>query len=357
MGNPCNHHLRYTGRGSRKPIILIAPTILILYFLHMFGISVYADKPVTLPEILKPVDIAVDDEQLYVAEKVTVYIYSLKDYKLIKKFGRRGRGPGEFIRIMSLVPQDDSLLVTSVGHIYFFSKDGTYKKMLRASAFSLYFSPIGDKFVSIGIHNEKDTTYDVIRLFDSSLKVEKELSRMKSRVQARGNGGIGLIPVSEGCVVCDNKIYIRKVNGLIHCFDAEGKQINTIDPKIQRVKVTDEDKKRYLNYYKNHKKMSFVYHMHKDRIEFPEYFPAIKSLCGTDKNLYVITYNKKNEKLECLALDPDGKLLKKTMLPIRFSDILSTYPFIIKNGKLYQLVENEDEETWELHVTTINPTS
>ncbi len=332
---------------------MIGRIILMVYLLCLFGMSVYADKPVTLPEILKPVAIAADDEQLYVAEKVTVYVYSLKDYKLIKKFGRRGRGPGEFIRIRDLVPQDDSLLVTSIGDVYFFSKDGTYKKMLRTSAYTLYFLPIGDKFVSIGIHHEKDTTYDVIRLFNSSLKVEKELSRMESRIQTRGNGGICPITVSEDYTVCDNKIYISKVNGLIHCFDAEGKQINTIDPKIQKVRVTDGDKKRYLDYYKSHKKMKHVYQMYKDRIEFPDYFPAFQAFCGTDKNLYVITYNKKNETSECLVLDPDGKLVKKAFLPILFSDVQTSSPYTIENGRLYQLVENEDEETWEIHVTTI----
>jgi hypothetical protein len=33
-----------------------------------------------------------------------------------------------------------------------------------------------------------------------------------------------------------------------------------------------------------------------------------------------------------------------------FENILQYYPYTIHNGSLYQLIENEDTEEWELHV-------
>ncbi len=33
-------------------------------------------------------------------------------------------------------------------------------------------------------------------------------------------------------------------------------------------------------------------------------------------------------------------------------NILDIYPYTIEGGKLYQLIENEDEE-WELHIISI----
>jgi hypothetical protein len=42
------------------------------------------------------------------------------------------------------------------------------------------------------------------------------------------------------------------------------------------------------------------------------------------------------------------------MVPLAEKDERLWYPYVIKNGKLYQLIENLDEEEWELHVTEIN---
>ncbi len=357
MGTACNHHLRYTGRGDRKPFTLIAPTIPILFFLHMFGMSVYTDKPVTLAEILKPKNITVDSDRLYVAEKAQIFAYSLKDFKLVKKFGRRGEGPGEFRSVTGIIPGTDSLLITDLGKIHFFSRDGRYEKTIKTTSFSKDFDVIGDKFVGSETFLEKNNFYETICFFDSSLKKGKEISRVKSHVQIKSNSGIDLISASQGFWVCDNKIFISGFDDFIHCFDADGKKIRTIDPKIKKVKVTNKDKEQYLYHYKTHPRRKIIYQMYKSRFTFPEYFPAIRFICTGNNKLYVITYTQKDDYSECHTLDLEGKLLRKVMLPILFSDILSPYSFTIKNGKLYQLVENEDEETWELHVTAINPTS
>ncbi|MFC2155086.1 hypothetical protein ACFLRB_01165 [Acidobacteriota bacterium] len=41
------------------------------------------------------------------------------------------------------------------------------------------------------------------------------------------------------------------------------------------------------------------------------------------------------------------------MIPIRYETDLSPYPALVYKGKLYQLVENEKNEKWELHVSEI----
>lgn len=48
----------------------------------------------------------------------------------------------------------------------------------------------------------------------------------------------------------------------------------------------------------------------------------------------------------------EGKLLKEIDAPIKERSLFSFYPFAIEDGKVFQLLENEDEE-WELHVTKI----
>jgi hypothetical protein len=59
------------------------------------------------------------------------------------------------------------------------------------------------------------------------------------------------------------------------------------------------------------------------------------------------------ELTKTLIFDLKGKLIKTVSLPLKDMDVKSIYPFTIKNGKLYQLVEDFDSENWYLHVTSI----
>jgi hypothetical protein len=64
--------------------------------LFFLSCVVFAANTVELPDLLDPAAIHVDGNRMYITEHATIYIYSTKDYHLIKKFGRRGEGPKEF---------------------------------------------------------------------------------------------------------------------------------------------------------------------------------------------------------------------------------------------------------------------
>ena len=49
----------------------------------------------------------------------------------------------------------------------------------------------------------------------------------------------------------------------------------------------------------------------------------------------------------------DGKYINKKIIPIKYETDIQTYPVYIKNGKLYQLVENNEEDEWELLISDI----
>lgn len=63
--------------------------------------------------------------------------------------------------------------------------------------------------------------------------------------------------------------------------------------------------------------------------------------------------HKEAGKSEVQIFDLKGTLLEKSMIPIKEKNAKRFFPYDIKKGMLYQLVENEDEE-WELHVTKIH---
>ncbi|MCP4149706.1 MAG: hypothetical protein GY757_18310, partial [bacterium] len=121
----------------------------------------------------------------------------------------------------------------------------------------------------------------------------------------------------------------------------------------EKLKVTEEYKKRVDNWYKTYPSMKKLYHMVKGRLEFPDYFPGIRYFNVADGKVYVLTFKRTGNKSEFVILDVDGGFLDKVMLPFAQRDIRMWAPYTIKNNSIYQLIENEDEETWALHITAI----
>jgi hypothetical protein len=192
--------------------------------LLLFTVSGYGKDIIPLPELQKPSYILIDENHLYVKERFSISIYSLKDFKLIKKFGKEGEGPQEFTRAINLDICDDYLAVISCGKISYFNRNG--------------------KFIR------------------------------------------------------ENRVPIEF---------------------------------------------------------FPDYFPVIRYLYISSDKIYVQTYKKENGKNEFFILNINGQLIKIVYLSIvkMYGDSFS-YPFTVYNGNLYQLVDNDNLEEWELHITAIH---
>jgi hypothetical protein len=57
--------------------------------------------------------------------------------------------------------------------------------------------------------------------------------------------------------------------------------------------------------------------------------------------------------VKCLIFNLEGKQLKRTFIPLRDTSPINTPPFTIYNNHLYQLIENFDEEQWQLVIDPI----
>ena len=157
----------------RKPILL---------FVLLFTVSfVCAAKVVEIPGILKPTTILIENDQLFITESAAVYIYSLKDFSLQKKFGKQGQGPQEFsinpMRGIRLNIQPDEILVDCTGKIVYFTREGNFKKEIRTPPIFSQYMPTGGKFVGIGIGSGKQGPVFVVNIYDSNFKKEKEIQR------------------------------------------------------------------------------------------------------------------------------------------------------------------------------------
>jgi hypothetical protein len=339
------------GQAIKKETGKIQLKKLLLLFVLCGGPFLWSGtgKKITLPEVLRPRYIVVSNNRIYIAEKTTIHIYSQKDFVYIKKAGRQGEGPGEFRLIMGLTAGDNYVSGSDPARILFFSPNGEYIRELKSTAFCTHFAPLGRIFVGSDAIDENNVGYYTINLFGRHLKKGVELFRFQRILQSKGH--FNPLKKQTSFYASDKTVFLNDSDRQIFCFNPSGKKINTITIKEPPLTVAKEFKSNFLDYLKNHKRLNVMYDMFKKNIQFPQYFPIIQFFRVDAEHIYVITYQQKNRDYRCVILDHQGRLLKKTYLPVRFKDIRTPFPFDIKNNVFYQVFEDEKSEETCLAVT------
>ncbi len=318
-----------------------------------------ADGEVTaFPEVNHPYQFYVDGGKIYINEGDTITIYSLKEHRLLKRFGRKGDGPKEF-RLdrgnseVQLYLHEDSLQVNSVTRISYFSRTGEFMRVLTTLEGD-YLQAVGDGYAGWRRVYEDNVRYDLVNLYDAKLKKVKEMFRRANGIQPQAKKINPLTWFIDIYQCYKGRIYINGVDGNIYVFDAGGNKLYTITLQEKRIKLTDTDREGITKYYKEEDHYwKTVWHQVKTWITFPEYYPVIASFQVVDDRIYVETFNRKNGKKQFLVLDLEGKVLNRVFLPLAREAFFTTYPFTIKNNRLYQMIENQDTEEWELHTHKI----
>ena len=330
-------------------------TVLIAIIVFLLSVQVKAETVGVFSEILKVDGFHLDDRQLYLVQETTVFIYSMKDFKLIKKFGKSGEGPEEFLGYAHVFPQPDHLMINSHGKISIFSKDGTFIKELKVPSGmggGHFFQPMKDGYVGRKIVRENNVDYYAMITFDAQLNEIKEIYRVKALRPRKPGGKLHLFKRTITHRTYRGNLYASGKPGFhIDVVDAEGKVLYTVKHDYNPPKFTDRDEKDVRDYMKL--RAGAQYAAAKDHFVFPQYFPEFYFFLPRDEKLYVGTWKRKDDSLEFLVFDSKGKLMKQVFVPFKFRAGLRACPLDIRKGKLYQVVENENEEL-ELHVSTID---
>ena len=64
--------------------------IFVLLVLPVLVGAVFGEKLASFDSLMKPTGIFLDNRQIYIIENKTIFIYSLQDFQLKKKFGEEG---------------------------------------------------------------------------------------------------------------------------------------------------------------------------------------------------------------------------------------------------------------------------
>jgi outer membrane protein assembly factor BamB len=330
---------------------------LLFVLLVILTSSVFAAKVATLSEVSKPFQLIADKERIYVIEGTTIFVYSLKDYKLMTKFGKNGEGPKEFkVRPsgrVKMYPLDDKIYVNSIGKASVFTKKGKFVREMTAVT-GRNFIPLGhQQFIGEGVFNEDKKAYRIIDIFDSNLKKVKTFFKQLHIMQ---RGKVKVYFSSLAFKTYDNKIFVTGEEGfVIRVFDNNGKKIYTINRDYKKRKITLKDKENVLGWFKgdpryNERQYQYI----KENIQFPEYFPAIDEMIVKDDKIYIRTHNTEGDNYQFVIFNADsGKYLETRRIFLIRDNPMYPYHYDIANGKAYQIVEDLEKEKWDFHISPI----
>jgi len=328
--------------------------LVFLFVIMLFTGFIFAGKVATLPKLVNPASIAMDNNQCYIVEGAAVSIYSLKDFSLIKKFGRVGDGPGEFKTMpalnrghVSISVDPDYILVNSIGKVSLFNKDGTLKEEFKTMSMAGWYLHFNNQFAGGVLTQEEMKNFVSLNMYDPELKVQKTVYKVKIAEIAKGINPV-TTPRPPQIYAFAGRLFIDGDDDNIHVFDKDGKEQALIKLNYEKIAVSEDDRNRYLNWYKTDVITKQYFEAIKKMLKFPQYFPAVRAYNVADNKVYVLSYKKKDKKSEMYIYDLKGTYLSRVLLPLAEWDDILCYPYTIKDGTLYQLIENEDE-TWELH--------
>lgn len=322
--------------------------------LFLWGLYIWGSQVVLIPGLINPDEIKIDENQIYFIDGISIHIYSLNDFRFKKKFGKEGEGPQEFLKhpqtALTVDVSTDYITVNCMSRVSYFTKDGNFKKAVKTLWPQGGYIPFGNNFVGWRRVREENNTYATINIFDAGFKNPRELSRRKT---SSLGGEIHLLRGPRTVRTCWDRVFIaHKKDFIIDVFDKNGNKLYSIEKEYKKLKISGTHKEGIIDYFRKDPRFRAIFERFQKRLRFPPYFPAIRDFNTDNGKLYVRTYKKSQGKTDFFILSLEGKLLRTVFLPIVEKDGKESYPYIIKNKNVYQLVENSDEE-WELHIHSI----
>ncbi len=164
---------------------------LFLLFLLCITMFIYPDiSHQVLSEVIKPIQLLVTKEYIYVCEKYKINIYNKQTLKFIKSFGKKGQGPNEFPRIIVLHSLNNNLIVSSFNKLLWYTKAGIYIKEKQFNNPFIDIRPLSigffmNKIYFSSIKNNK--VKSEMSILDKNLNLKKIIYKKYDKFNRSGN--------------------------------------------------------------------------------------------------------------------------------------------------------------------------
>jgi hypothetical protein len=335
-----------------------------IFFIILICLSwlVCAETVTQLSELRNPGSINIDGEKVYINDGPEVFIFKLKDFALIRRFGKRGEGPGEFKTYpnfnrggVGVQVHPDYLLINSVGRVSFFSKTGEYIREIKNRVSLSRCVLLENQFAGFKLLVEGELENIYVTLYDQNFKKTRSIRKILFYDRRHKLDPTQTFRIPS-LVFEDEKVFFNDREGNIYIHDLLGNPVSKIKPLGPTGKVlalTEERKKRYIQTFKTDPRIRGGYENFKKIIEFPPFFPMLRTFRVSSKKIYVVTYREQKGLRELLIYDLKGNFIKQHYIGLDGLNAIEFYPFTIKNNKIYQLIEDLEHEEWNIHVKAI----
>jgi hypothetical protein len=308
--------------------------------------------------------LCVSKGEIFVLQEGTVLVYSIKNTRLLRQFGKSGEGPGE-LRVIPhrsnmMLIRDNSVFIDGYDKVIEYSRNGGLIRETRKTYSHFIVQPLGNRFVTLKrSQDEKNRIFLAVTLCDKDFKVKKELYR---RLMTRQRNVVELFPDAQNFWTWEDKIFVEKSGEgfVLETFNSSGEPLFRISKEMKKSPVKASERKKVINRFKNDPEIKAMggWNRVSKQIDFrfPDTFPPIREFTAGEGKLYVQTYHNKGMDVEYIILDLSGKILSRVFLPqgppVLFDEELSgrINRFYSFSGEYYYyLMENEETETWEIH--------
>lgn len=337
-------------------------TCAVLFFCVL---SLHGEKVTEFQDVINPKGIIVHNNNLVVIQnyEIPVHVYSLDTYKLKHKLGKRGDGPGEVRRTPLVFIGDDSYILFSRGKLLRYDGKGNLSAEEKVNHQYLSIKPVGDNFLATrDVFDPRDFSHTLkFFIMNKQSVLKREFHQGDRDVNsARGNNFNQFRMVTHylDAQTYKNKIFIGDSSRgfRFDVFSENGNLLYTINRDFDKIRITEDYKGKLIDEFKARE--SELWPLVKDVMKFYKHFPPIRSFFVDDDRIYVTTYKQSGNKQELIVLDLKGNPVKRMFINSRSWQMRKFYGmrvdlFTIKNNRLYELVDNEENETYELHVTKL----
>lgn len=322
---------------------------------------------VKLPEINKPSQLYVASDRIIVTEGAVIYIYSLKDFRLIKKFGLMGEGPNEFKLNpfgpgLRVYPKGAHFIVNSDGKISEITPEGVFLSETKVPPFSL-FVPAGENYVvNASEVGENQRMWLNLNVVNGKLEKIATLHRTGSTI---GTGlysnllfDVILLPYESLLYpVYRDNIYIPAESGdsaVIRVFDPRGVSLRSLQPvALIREKVPEDYKTAMRTWFREHSPLKQYYEQIRNSIRFRSHYPLFRNIMLDNDLIYLFTHHEEGGKSECVVLNLRGEKVNRLLLLLPVEEPFAPMCYHIQGSHLYALKGNDETEIWELHITSL----
>ena len=323
-----------------KKLLIVVFVLMIITVTAIFT----ADRIVRLEQQVSPFYLQVDKTQLYISDGPSLSIYDLKTFKLKKKFGKQGEGPGEFIvsptqNLNSFMFDllEGKIVVQSIGKISYFTKQGEFMKEIRVSNFGM--KPLSDGFVGYGITREQGESPQLtINIYDGQMNMKKKLHQEPSFYFNK--------PVispfdfrSSMFKIYRNRIIIERGKNRIDILDNSGKLISSIIPEDSPVRISAKARSRYIDTLKAVPQLKPFISTILQRLSFPKHYPQISMFDVADDKIYIIGYQDKITGRKVLVYNLKGEHVGNHYIRDYTQYMFLPRPYTFGGNHFYQVHE------------------